>query len=82
MITIPVIYIFVIYIGIILLFGLTASLSGRRPGKVVIKDMDLFTCPVCAYCYIINNVDKIHKCPQCESLNRSHEDTKALRKNI
>lgn len=61
--------IFSIYIGIILLAGFIISFFGRRTGKVLVKDKDLYTCPVCAYRYIINSMDKIHRCPQCESLN-------------
>lgn len=69
MITTSIANLFSIYIGIILLAGFIASFLGRRTGKVPVKDKDLFTCPVCAYRYIINSIDKIHRCPQCESLN-------------
>lgn len=70
MIAISVTDIFPIYIGIIILTGIIVSFCRRRTGKAfIIKDKDLFTCPVCAYRYIINSMDKIHRCPQCESLN-------------
>lgn len=74
MITISIANIFSIYIGIILLAGIIVSFFGRRTGPETarsfgVKDKDLFTCPVCAYRYIINSMDKIHRCPQCESLN-------------
>lgn len=69
MITISIANIFSVYIGIIILAGIIVSFFGRRTGKAFIKDKDLFTCPVCAYRYIINSMDKIHRCPQCESLN-------------
>lgn len=69
MITTSIVNIFVLYIGLIFMAGLIMSFYGRRAGKVLIKDKDLFTCPVCAYRYITNSMDKIHRCPQCESLN-------------
>lgn len=70
MITISITNIFVLYMGLIFLAGVIIYLYGRRAGGVPIKDKDLFICPVCAYRYIINSMDRIHRCPQCESLNK------------
>lgn len=70
MITISITNIFILYIGLIFLAGLIISFYGRRASGVIIKDKDVFTCPVCAYRYIINSMDRIHRCPQCESLNK------------
>lgn len=69
MITISVANIFALYIAVVLSGILVVSLYGKKSGKVLVKDRDLFNCPVCAYRYIINIAEKIHRCPQCESLN-------------
>lgn len=69
MITISIANIFALYVAIILLGIVAVSLYGRTSGKIQIKDKDLFNCPVCAYRYIINIAEKIHRCPQCDSLN-------------
>lgn len=69
MIAIPINYFFGLYIGTIILIILLSFIYNRSPGKILVKDKNLFCCPVCAYRYIINDADKIHKCPQCESLN-------------
>ena len=43
----------------------------KRPSrKITASKKDLFSCPVCAYRYIISRSDEIHRCPQCNSLNK------------
>lgn len=69
MITISISNIFALYIGLFIFIVLAAFIYNRRRGVAFIEDKKLFSCPVCAYHYIINAGDKIHRCPQCESLN-------------
>lgn len=69
MITISVNNIFSLYIFIILLVILAVSFFTKRRSKMLVRDKELFNCPICAYRYIINSMEKIHRCPQCESLN-------------
>lgn len=69
MITISIPNIFALYTGIVIFVILIALVYSRGRGRVLIEDKKLFSCPVCAYRYIINTTGKIHRCPQCESLN-------------
>lgn len=74
MITVSIANIFALYIGVILLGFLAMSFYGKQRGKVLVKDRVLFNCPICAYRYIINSADRIHKCPQCDSLNANDRE--------
>lgn len=69
MITISLSSIFALYIGLFIFIVFVTFIYNRRKGSVVIEDKKLFSCPVCAYRYIINAIEKIHRCPQCASLN-------------
>lgn len=71
MINLSISNIFIWYIIIIFIGLLIVAFFERKPSKktAVIIDKMVVSCPVCAYRYIVNKRDKIHRCPQCESLN-------------
>jgi ribosomal protein L37AE/L43A len=69
MITVNIAILIEIFFFIIVAFAFAGFILGRQTKSIEIKDKKLFTCPVCAYCYIIKKKDKIHKCPQCNSFN-------------
>lgn len=71
MIIVSITNIFALYIFIILLAIIAISFYGRKKAKVIIKDRALFNCPVCAYRYIISATERMHRCPQCGSLNET-----------
>lgn len=66
--------IFVAYITITILGVLAAYLCGlRHRRRIVIDERVVINCSVCAYGYIVDRLEKIHRCPQCGSLNKSSE---------
>jgi len=62
-----ILYIILVFIGIFIF-----AYFEKRPAKTTssIIDKKVVSCPVCAYSYIVNKRDNIHRCPQCESLNK------------
>lgn len=69
MITVSITNIFIIYIAAVIFLILILSHAWKRPKKMVVMDKTVVNCPVCAYRYIVSITDKIHRCPQCDSLN-------------
>jgi len=72
--------IFIAYLTITILSILIIYLIDmRRSEKNVVYDKIIVTCPICTYRYIVNTWEKIHKCPQCNSLNKKGADLNAGR---
>lgn len=42
-----------------------------RRKRTVVEERIVVNCPVCTYRYIVDGAEKIHKCPQCNSLNKT-----------
>lgn len=71
MITVSVMHIFLIYLCATIIGMIILSYLGRERVKAVLIDKVVVDCPVCAFRYIVFRTEKIHRCPQCESLNSS-----------
>jgi hypothetical protein len=63
--------IFILYIIVTLVGIFLVSYFEKKPVRPSsVADKKVVTCAVCAYSYIINKGDEIHRCPQCKSLNK------------
>lgn len=79
MITVSITNIFALYIFIIVSVIIIITLFDRSKANVLVEDRSLFNCPVCAFRYVTNITEKIHRCPQCGSLNVHKDADKNLR---
>lgn len=63
---------FMLYLGVSLFFLLGTWIyyhyKGRR--KIIVQlQRELFVCEFCHYSYLKEGIEKVHRCPQCQSLN-------------
>lgn len=42
-----------------------------RRRRTVVEERIIVNCPVCTHRYIVDGMEKIHRCPQCNSLNKA-----------
>lgn len=68
--------IFIAYVGVTTLGVLLVYVYGLVHGvflkkRSIINEKIMLDCPVCTYRYIVDGTQKIHKCPQCNSLNKN-----------
>lgn len=69
MIRISIENIYLLYFSAAIVVILITAYIERHSKQAVVVDRIVVNCPVCAYHYIVNITEKMHRCPQCESLN-------------